>query len=413
MESRLVATKKAGLISRQEGHEIQIRTLPVGNICLKWVNKCGKVGSLSPWRLALANIKEPTYPGGSKERVRRAGNNVRAGTATPDDYAVIDLWRAAHRPVLNTFQAILRTRTRGKNIVVARRHKRKRTIFNKLTGFSSMQLHRMDDVAGCRLIFDNIEELCKFHDKLHKARFNHLLKNYRDKYDYIKAPNPRTGYRGVHDVYEYAVNSISGAPYKRLFIEVQYRTKYQHAWATCVEVIGFITESQPKFQQGDTRFQNIIEFASEIIARVFEKRKSNHPDMSDGDLVKRFLSLDNEIGFIKKALNLSDREISTKKNLILIFSENGKLETLAFRDATDALRALFKLESESPEKDVVLVRADTSDEIRVAFKNYFSDARDFVELIEEGCEKLAGKMVIHTRTKQAGKSRGSIADRDV
>jgi hypothetical protein len=189
----------------------------VGDIYSKWISKCGEVGSLSPWRLALVTTKESTYPGGSKERVRRAGNNVRTGTATPDDYAVIDLWRAAHRPVLNTFQAILRTRTRGTKIVVAQRHKRKRTIFNKLIRFSSMQLHRMDDVAGCRLIFNNIHELYTFRSKLHKARFNHVLKNNIDKYDYIKSPNPGTGYKRVHDVYEYDVNSASGGPYKGLF----------------------------------------------------------------------------------------------------------------------------------------------------------------------------------------------------
>jgi hypothetical protein len=42
-----------------------------------------------------------------------------------------------------------------------------------------------------------------------------------------------------------------------------------------------------------------------------------------------------------------------------------------------------------PDRDIVLVRADTSDEIRLAFKNYFSDARDFIRLVEIGCTKLA------------------------
>ncbi|MGI0015989.1 MAG: RelA/SpoT domain-containing protein, partial [Nitrososphaera sp.] len=291
------------------------------DIYLKWMSKCGRIGNLSPWMLALATTNASTYPGGSKERVRRAGNNVRSEVATADDYAVIDLWRAAHRPVLNTFQAILRNRTSRTKIVVAQRHKRKTTIFNKLTRYPSMQLHRMDDVAGCRLIFKNIDELYKFSEKLHQARFNHVLKNDIDKYDYIKRPNPDTGYRGVHDIYEYDVASESGAPYKGLMIEIQYRTIYQHAWATCVEVVGFITKSQPKFQQGDRRFQTILELASEIIARVFEKRKSSRPEIEDGELIKQFLSLDKEIGFISllKALNLSDKDISTKKNLILIF----------------------------------------------------------------------------------------------
>ena len=97
------------------------------------------------------------FPGGSRSRVNMAGNNVRNGCATHDDWRVIDDWRAAHRGVLNTFQAILRTRTRGSKTVVGQRHKRRSTIVGKLKRFPSMQLSRMDDVAGpisqrsCRL----------------------------------------------------------------------------------------------------------------------------------------------------------------------------------------------------------------------------------------------------------------------
>src|SRR5690606_26205896 len=71
------------------------------------------------------------FPGGSKSRVNRAGENIRNRCATPDDLRVIDEWRAAHRNVLNTFQATLRIRTRGTSIVVAQRHKRKSTIFGR------------------------------------------------------------------------------------------------------------------------------------------------------------------------------------------------------------------------------------------------------------------------------------------
>lgn len=113
------------------------------------------------------------FPGGSKSRVNRAGDAVRAGQPSKEDLSVIDEWRAAHRAVLNTFQAILRNRTRGTGIVVAQRHKRKRTIFDKLTRLPGMQLSRMDDVAGCRLIFRNIKDLYSFRTEFHKARFNH------------------------------------------------------------------------------------------------------------------------------------------------------------------------------------------------------------------------------------------------
>jgi len=121
------------------------------------------------------------FPGGSKSRVSRAGDNVRNNIATPEDLKIIEEWRAAHRGVLNTFQAILRTRTKGTNVTVAQRHKRKNTIFDKLQCLPGMQLARMDDVAGCRLIFRNIKELNKFRDTFHKAKFNHKQRNDPNK----------------------------------------------------------------------------------------------------------------------------------------------------------------------------------------------------------------------------------------
>lgn len=107
----------------------------------------------------MAKPVRPSFPGRSKSTVNRAGDNVRKDAATTEDLRVIDEWRAAHREVLNTFQAILRGRTRGTAISVAQRHKRKRTIFDKLDRFPGMLRSRMDDVAGCRLIFNIHENL--------------------------------------------------------------------------------------------------------------------------------------------------------------------------------------------------------------------------------------------------------------
>lgn len=211
-----------------------------------------------PWEaLVASNPEKVAFPGGSRERVNRAGDAVRDGAPSEEDLDVINTWRAAHRAVLNTFQAILRNRTHGKDIIVAQRHKRRTTIFDKLRRLPGMRLARMDDVAGCRLIFKTSEELYSFRKTLHAARFKHERKNETDKYDYLKSPKD-TGYRGVHDVYAYDVNSSHGAAYKGLLLELQYRTIYQHAWATAVEVIGLITESQPKFQKGDKRYEEAM-----------------------------------------------------------------------------------------------------------------------------------------------------------
>ena len=340
------------------------------------------------------------FPGGSKSRVSRAGENVRNNVVTLEDLKVIEEWRAAHRGVLNTFQAILRTRTKGTNVTVAQRHKRKNTIFDKLQRLPNMQLARMDDVAGCRLIFRNIKELNGFRDNFHKAKFNHKRRNSPDKYNYIKTPKP-TGYRGIHDIYEYDVNSESGKKLAGLYIEIQYRTLVQHAWATAVEVVGFITESQPKFQQGDKRYEHEMAIASEILARAHEGLKGPFPEKSNREVLEEFLAIDKELSLLKtlRGLNQVKSEVSDKKNTILIFSDKGALEVRSFRDATDALRTLFILEEQMPHNDIVLVRADSSEEVREAFRNYFSDAREFIRLIDTACAKLSG----HNESKRIKK----------
>jgi len=336
------------------------------------------------------NLAATAFPGGSKSRVNRAGDAVRAGTATTDDLIAIDEWRAAHRAVLNTFQAILRTRTKGKNISVAQRHKRKRTIFDKLHRIPGMQLSRMDDVAGCRLIFRNIKQLESFRREFHAARFNHSLKNEPDKYNYIQRPKP-TGYRGIHDIYQYDVRSDSGKALKGLYVEIQYRTLVQHAWATAVEVVGFITESQPKFQKGDVRYEHAMALASEILARAHERSYGPLPHLDDKSLVRQFVAAEEELLLLKtlRGLRSANQDVSAKRNAILIFSPGGALEVRSFRDSTDALRALFTLERDRSDSDIVLVRADTTDEVRLSFKNYFSDAADFVAMIEQGCANLS------------------------
>ena len=339
----------------------------------------------------LSDIR--TFPGGSRKRVTKAGNNVREGKATFDDLKAINEWRAAHRRVINSFQAILRGRTRDTDVIVAQRHKRRRTIVDKLRRYPAMQLGRMDDVAGCRLIFSNVAELHEFRDAFHKSRFKHTLKNHRDKYDYIENPKS-SGYRGIHDVYAYNVNSDAGRHLKGLLIELQYRTQYQHAWATANELIGFLTTNQPKFGRGDVRYQQAMQLASEIIARSAEDMKSCYPNLSNEELVSQFVKVDGAIHLMERfrGINAADDIAKDKKNYIFIFGEGESggevLDIQAYEYATAALRALFELERDDPGKDIVLVRGDRPSDVRESFKNYFSDAVSFVDLVDEGCRRL-------------------------
>lgn len=332
------------------------------------------------------------FPGGSKKRVSVAGERLRQNQHTEDDVRVIEEWRAAHSVVLNNFSTILRARTRGQDISRAQRLKRAKTLIDKLGRFPQMQLVRMDDIAGCRLIFSSVEQLRTFRHQLHKARFAHKLRNGENlnKYDYILQPKA-TGYRGIHDIYEYNVRSIRNSHLNGLYIEIQYRTLVQHAWATAVEVIGFVTESQPKFQKGDKRFESAMAYASEILARTHEGMRGPFPQLSYKEVLDRFLELDDEISLLRtlRGLAKSKTEISGKRHSVLNMSPDGELAIHSFRDAADAIRKLFELEKLHPMHDVVLVRADSTEEVRLAFRNYFSDVNEFLRLIDEGVANIA------------------------
>jgi len=132
--------------------------------------------------------------------------------------------------------------------------------------------------------------------------------------------------------------------------------------------------------------------ASEILARAYEKSKGPFPELEDREVVRRFLALDEELSLLNTlhGLNAANKSVTENRNTILIFSPSGDLEIRTFRDAPDALKALFELEKQFPDRDIVLVRADTSDEVRLAFRNYFSDAQEFIRLVENGCAKLSG-----------------------
>lgn len=332
-----------------------------------------------------------SFPGGSRKRVNRAGDRVREGTATAEDYAVINEWRAAHRYVINTFQSSLRQRAKaaGGEIHVGQRLKRASTIFDKLVRQPKMELGRMDDVAGVRLIFPDVKRLSDFRERFHQAHFQHERRSKDDQYDYIARPKAN-GYRGVHDVYAYQVNSKHFERAAGLFIEVQYRTLVQHAWATANEVIGYITDSEPKFDRGDERVGRFMTVCSEILARGLEGLPGPLPDVSSNDLIGVYSDLESELGLMKRltSLRVAKLDFPKKSHYILIFGRGGELEVREYAKNQRALAALFHIEAENPDSNVVLVGASSPEEVQFTFRNYFSNTVDFLGMVAQGMSNI-------------------------
>lgn len=336
-------------------------------------------------------MKQIKVPWVSKSRLNRAGEHLRdVDLLLDEDLIILEEWRAAHKHLLNSFQSILRNRRRKRDIVIAQRLKRRWAIADKLAREPKMRLARMDDVAGCRLIFPSIKTLNNFrHEMLTKTRFKHERRNEEDRYNYIDNPKS-TRYRGIHDIYIYRTDSVEYQFADGLMLELQYRTKPQHAWATAVEVITRITENQPKFGRGDSRYQEYFRLTSEIISRTQESMVSCCADLSNDELLEMFYDVDRETGIqhILQSITVSNIAEAFGGNVILRYAKEGELNLHAVPPGKSPTELYFELEEQYKEDDIVLVKADTFAEIRTAYRNYFSDTQEFLQYVSDGCDQL-------------------------
>ena len=345
-------------------------------------------------------------PSFSKGAVNKAAKNIANAInnneeINPIDEKIVENWRASHTHVLNTWQRILKNRIKkNSHIIFAQRLKRRNTIYDKLSRYPDMKFARMHDIAGCRLIFKNEKELFEYRESLHStAQFRHQLKEQECK-NYIENPK-NSGYRGIHDVYIYQSKKGNDRSDKwnGLSVEIQYRTIYQHAWATAVEVADSINNERSKFSQGDLKQQEFFRLASEIIARAYENRVSCYPEMSNLDLIGTFLKLENDTNLSKRLRQLKafhkNRQSLLEKNAIIIFEYSAErgihTEIYTFKNLKNANKHYFEFEKKYPNANIVLVSSHDkkfANSIKNAYRNYFGDTVDFSKYVVDGLDIL-------------------------
>lgn len=264
----------------------------------------------------------------------------------------------------------------------------------------------MHDFAGCRLIFNNIEDLRSFRGYLHSANVmknvSHRLRHPPEKYDYIEHPK-ESGYRGVHDVYRHLPRGSERAegkkPWDNLLVEIQYRTRAQHAWATAVEISDFVDGEKTKFEMDQSKRGRFFAIASEIIARNHEGLERAFLDLTIKDLQNELQNLENELGILQRlsALKTFEDEDRLQQHNVLNITRAASgelsLEVLPFVQAAEAIAKATELEASGSSLNAVYVRADNPAQLRSAYRNYFNDPIDFVKIIrnEGDVEERTGR----------------------
>jgi len=118
--------------------------------------------------------------------------------------------------------------------LIAQRIKRLWSITHKLYRMPGLKLTQMQDLGGCRAILLNVNKVKEVVGHLKDSNMKHTLSKTND---YITEPKV-SGYRGVHMIYEFHSDNLKTEIYNGQRIEMQLRSRHQHAWATAVETVG-------------------------------------------------------------------------------------------------------------------------------------------------------------------------------
>ncbi len=319
----------------------------------------------------------------SKREVNRAGKTLLDATEpTAESYAcsVVNYWRKLHEEALQRFFAdsseVLKA---NPDSVLAGRIKKFDTVVNKLKRPNNpSDLATMHDIAGCRIVVPDMETLNIVCDQLISSP------NYKKSKDYIASPKSN-GYRCHHLFFAY--NDLPCG--KQLYLELQVRTRQQHAWATAVEMYDRIRKTRLKFGESDPNASIFFSRWAELISQI---ESGNTPEV---ELIRAsFPNVDSlydhkRIKALLKAACDSTAivgdvpELSYNDYCLISFYFDLQTITLEKIEADQAVARYFNKERQSEEADFVLVRGSSIEQLKTMYPNYFGDISDFLALIEQ------------------------------
>jgi putative GTP pyrophosphokinase len=355
-------------------------------------------GTLSARRMAF-----PT-PQFTKGEINRAGEILASEISNPGDLewakTVLGNWRGCHGYPINTFQATLRGKLSSveQEGLVAQRLKRTVSIVEKLRRFDSMRLARMQDIGGLRAVVSSVAKVRELRETYRSTRFKHELVSEKD---YIAVPKT-DGYRSVHLVFRYC--NDRAPEYNGLSLELQIRTKLQHAWATAVETMGTFLGQALKSRQGESTWLKFFEITGSAFAYLERSPLvPGYEHLTRQETYARVAEAERELGVLQKLRGFSIAvdaitKVKGRGNYHLIVLDSANKTVTVHPYATDKLEQAMKDYSQVESRvtagesiEAVLVSAGPVESLRRAYPNYFLDTNEFVRRVEWITKNSASK----------------------
>ena len=320
--------------------------------------------------------------------------------------AILDNWRAIHRYPMHIFKKRLKrvSERLDNNAFSVQRLKRLPSVLKKLKRVYSgnkptMKLSQMQDIAGCRAVMRDVNLTKKLYKENYmRGDIKHKRVNMKD---YISNPK-EDGYRCIHLIYRYKSDKERKKDYNGLLVEIQIRSKLQHLWATAIETVDFFTRQAIKSNEGQKEWTDFFRLVSSAFA-IMESTPPvpNTPD-SKSELYSKIKEKEKELQVIKimggwaTAVKVFEEEVKKKPKLqyflleLDILSERLYISGYTKNQEEQAVKDYAKAERRNQGKkeyDVVLVGADTTNDLKQAYPNYFVDTKEFLENLKKVLKK--------------------------
>lgn len=319
----------------------------------------------------------------SKKQIRKAGDDLAAGSLSGTEkleaLQIVGHWRAAHiEPLRKTLSMLEDVCGQDESTILVSRLKRIDTIINKLSrpGHDFI-LTTLRDIAGCRLIVQTDDDVCRIAEAIQATGQCRKVKNY------MQEPKP-SGYRGIHLICRHDAESYG---YEKLDVEVQVRSRLQHDWATAVEIYDMITEANLKFDNGSQDQRRYFQLASALMSNDVVDKASAAEELRALDKKLHVLPMLREATDSMYEIYDKDNDINRSDSCLIAVDvgvQQINLKVFPNDEESAAADEYTELESVDQEGLVyLLARAGSLEDLRRAYTNYYSDISEFVDWLND------------------------------
>jgi len=252
-----------------------------------------------------------------------------------------------------------------------------------------MALTTVQDIGGCRAVMTDIRGVRKLAN-----RTGNVVK------DYITTPKS-DGYRSIHLVETYQPSTDRHEAHAGRRIEIQIRTRLQHAWATAVETVDSTLQQNIKGGHGERDWRRFFVLASGLIALQEDTPVPSDCPSDRTSLIQELRSTAQKLDVVAQLHGLSSTlQYLTNRNplkgshayVMVLDMEKRRTSITRFgrTDPSEVAAQYLKMEKEyfgDPRFQVVQVRVSKIRELKRAYPNYYLDTQAFLSFISRAIEE--------------------------